>query len=47
MDAIDVSIVIPVYNSAAMLPALHVRLHLSVNGKLPYRERRVLDGTDA
>lgn len=26
MDAIDVSIVIPVYNSAAMLPGLHARL---------------------
>ena len=27
MDAIDISVVIPVYNSAAMLPALHSRLH--------------------
>ena len=35
MPAIDVSIVIPVYNSAAMLPALHARLQtaLSALGK--------------
>ena len=26
MDSVDISIVIPVYNSAAMLPALHGRL---------------------
>ncbi len=32
MDAIDVSIVIPVYNSAAMLPALHVRLQTVLRG---------------
>ena len=35
MPAVEISIVIPVYNSAAMLPALHARLQtaLSALGK--------------